>query len=185
MADIKQPRSSENPPPPPAAGSVDVELLASGLDKLADTLEREAKALQSRNARDVYVHQWARNVRALGLERDGLIRDSQAAGAAHVRAREEMRARAEQAEADETLATDANRHLLARAVRAETGKGEAEAELAALREAWDELLEKAAQLAEVARDWNLDEVEINGEMIATLALSNEFRAALAGGGSDG
>ena len=41
------------------------------------------------------------------------------------------------------------------------------------------LLDKAAQLAVIATDWNLDEVEINGEMVSTYALQVEFEDALA------
>ncbi len=42
-----------------------------------------------------------------------------------------------------------------------------------------EACRKAVQLAEIARDWNLDEVEIDGHMVLTLDLVKEFRAALA------
>ena len=49
------------------------------------------------------------------------------------------------------------------------------AEIARLREA----LRKAAQLTEICTDWNLDEVEIDGEMVRTRELGVEFRAALA------
>ncbi|MBV6304893.1 hypothetical protein KVP10_08335 [Candidimonas humi] len=56
------------------------------------------------------------------------------------------------------------------------------AQIAQLRES----LRKAEQLTQVCGDWNLDEIEIDGEMIDTLDLRNEFRAALAQeqGGSD-
>lgn len=37
----------------------------------------------------------------------------------------------------------------------------------------------AVQLAEVASDWNLDEVEIDGEMVRTHDLAERFRAAIA------
>lgn len=40
-------------------------------------------------------------------------------------------------------------------------------------------LGKASQLADIARDWNLDEVEIDGEMVATHTLRDEFDAAIA------
>ncbi|TIN83072.1 hypothetical protein [Mesorhizobium sp.] len=40
-------------------------------------------------------------------------------------------------------------------------------------------LRKAVQLAEIATDWNLDEVEINGEMIRTHSLRSEFEAIVA------
>lgn len=52
-------------------------------------------------------------------------------------------------------------------------------------EAWKALIEacrKAEQLANVARDWNLDEVEIDGEMVDTIDLVTEFRAAIAKAG---
>jgi hypothetical protein len=39
-------------------------------------------------------------------------------------------------------------------------------------------LRKAEQLAIIASDWNLDEVEIDGEMVDTYDLRDEFRAAL-------
>lgn len=39
-------------------------------------------------------------------------------------------------------------------------------------------LRKAEQLADVAMDWNLPEVEIDGAMVRTLDLRNEFAAAL-------
>ena len=45
-----------------------------------------------------------------------------------------------------------------------------------------ELLEKvrvAVQLAHVASDWNLSEVEINGEMVSIYSLINDFNDALA------
>lgn len=38
-----------------------------------------------------------------------------------------------------------------------------------------EALRKAVQLASIASDWNLDEVEIDGEMVATLDLWSEFK----------
>ncbi|OWT61989.1 hypothetical protein [Candidimonas nitroreducens] len=49
------------------------------------------------------------------------------------------------------------------------------AQIAQLRES----LRKAEQLTQVCGDWNLDEVEIDGEMIDILDLRDEFRAALA------
>lgn len=39
-------------------------------------------------------------------------------------------------------------------------------------------LEMAVQLAEVASDWNLSEVEIDGEMVGIYALQASFRQAL-------
>lgn len=41
-----------------------------------------------------------------------------------------------------------------------------------------EALRKAEQLAQIARDWNLYEVEIDGEMVDIYALTDEFSAAL-------
>ena len=41
------------------------------------------------------------------------------------------------------------------------------------------LLRKAQQLAGIASDWNLDEVEIDGEMVHTYQLKREFRQAQA------
>lgn len=40
-------------------------------------------------------------------------------------------------------------------------------------------LKKAVALAEIASDWALDEVEIDGEMVDVLDLGKEFAAALA------
>ena len=40
-------------------------------------------------------------------------------------------------------------------------------------------LRKASQLASVAGDWNVDEVEIDGEMIRTSELQEQFDALLA------
>lgn len=40
-------------------------------------------------------------------------------------------------------------------------------------------LKKASQLADIATDWNLDEVEIDGEMVRTYDLRDEFDAAIA------
>lgn len=40
-------------------------------------------------------------------------------------------------------------------------------------------LKRAEQLAAVASDWNLDEVEIDGEMIRTMALHREFKDLIA------
>ncbi len=42
-----------------------------------------------------------------------------------------------------------------------------------------EALDIASQLAGIAGDWNLDEVEINGEMIAIYEVNDVFVAALA------
>lgn len=42
-----------------------------------------------------------------------------------------------------------------------------------------EALDVASQLAGIAGDWNLDEVEINGEMIAIYEVNDVFVAALA------
>lgn len=42
-----------------------------------------------------------------------------------------------------------------------------------------EALRKARQLVDIATDWNLDEVEIDGEMVRTYSLGAEFDAALA------
>lgn len=42
-----------------------------------------------------------------------------------------------------------------------------------------EALRKAKQLASIASDWNLDEVEIDGNMVWTRELEREFDAALA------
>lgn len=39
-------------------------------------------------------------------------------------------------------------------------------------------LKKAEQLASIAADWNLDEVEIDGVMVKTFELRKEFAAAL-------
>lgn len=39
------------------------------------------------------------------------------------------------------------------------------------------IIQKAVQLGERATDWNLDEVEINGDMVSTYELTDEFRAA--------
>lgn len=45
-------------------------------------------------------------------------------------------------------------------------------------EALVEALRKAEQLASVASDWNLPEVEIDGQMVSIYVLMAEFRAAL-------
>jgi hypothetical protein len=42
-----------------------------------------------------------------------------------------------------------------------------------------EALRKARQLVDIATDWNLDEVEIVGEMVRTYSLGAEFDTALA------
>lgn len=42
-----------------------------------------------------------------------------------------------------------------------------------------EAVRKASQLASIACDWNLSEVEIDGEMVSTYALKDAFDAALA------
>jgi hypothetical protein len=41
-----------------------------------------------------------------------------------------------------------------------------------------EALRKARQLVDIATDWNLDEVEIDGEMVKTHSLGSEFDAIL-------
>lgn len=41
-----------------------------------------------------------------------------------------------------------------------------------------ESLRKAEQLTHICTDWNLDEVEIDGEMVSTCSLGDEFRTAL-------
>ena len=46
-------------------------------------------------------------------------------------------------------------------------------------DAMEAAMEKARQLANIATDWNLDEVEIDGEMVSTYNLRDEFDAALA------
>jgi hypothetical protein len=43
----------------------------------------------------------------------------------------------------------------------------------------EDAIDKAEQLANIASDWNLDEVEINGEMIDIYDLRAEFETALA------
>lgn len=40
-------------------------------------------------------------------------------------------------------------------------------------------LDEAIQLAEIASDWNLDEVEIDGEMVSIYDLQDRFKVALA------
>ncbi len=45
-------------------------------------------------------------------------------------------------------------------------------------EAMREALRKAIQLAEIACDWHLEEVEIDGEMVDTHSLRDEFEEAL-------
>ena len=47
------------------------------------------------------------------------------------------------------------------------------------QEALIQALDKAIQLADIASDWNLDEVEIDGEMVSVLDLRQEFVAAMA------
>jgi hypothetical protein len=42
-----------------------------------------------------------------------------------------------------------------------------------------ESVRKAIQLSSIACDWDLDEVEIDGEMVSTFDLGREFKAALA------
>jgi hypothetical protein len=42
----------------------------------------------------------------------------------------------------------------------------------------EEALRKASQLASIACDWHLEEVEIDGEMVDTHDLRDEFDAAL-------
>lgn len=41
------------------------------------------------------------------------------------------------------------------------------------------MLEHAIQLASVAEDWNLSEVEIDGRMVKTYSLEEQFKEALA------
>ena len=48
-----------------------------------------------------------------------------------------------------------------------------------------EALNKAKQLASIATDWNLTEVEIDGEMVSVYDLLREFKAALALADGDG
>jgi hypothetical protein len=43
----------------------------------------------------------------------------------------------------------------------------------------EDALDKAEQLAEIASDWHLDEVEINCEMVSIYDVRDEFKAALA------
>lgn len=50
----------------------------------------------------------------------------------------------------------------------------------ALPESATRALIKAVQLAEIASDWNLSEVEIDGEMVDVIDLKREFLAALNG-----
>jgi len=45
-------------------------------------------------------------------------------------------------------------------------------------------LKKAWQLTQIATDWNLDEVEIDGEMVRTYDLAKEFKAALKAAGEE-
>jgi hypothetical protein len=45
-------------------------------------------------------------------------------------------------------------------------------------EKMQEALRKAIQLADIANDWNLYEVEIDGEMVSTYTLRDEFKEAL-------
>lgn len=63
-----------------------------------------------------------------------------------------------------------------------------QAENAALREqiaAKDEALRQAAMLADIASDWNLEEVEIDGEMVLTYDLHKRFMRALEGSSATG
>lgn len=39
-----------------------------------------------------------------------------------------------------------------------------------------DMLDRAAQLASIASDWDLDDVEINGEMVSVYTLMEEFLA---------
>lgn len=48
-----------------------------------------------------------------------------------------------------------------------------------------EALNKAKQLASIATDWNLTEVEIDGEMVSVYDLLREFKAVLVLADSDG
>ena len=54
-------------------------------------------------------------------------------------------------------------------------------ELQAENEKMKDLVRKARQLADIAEDWNLDEVEIDGEMVEIYNLREEFKQALKGG----
>jgi hypothetical protein len=45
-------------------------------------------------------------------------------------------------------------------------------------EAMREALRKAIQLAEIACDWNLEEVEIDGKMVRTRSLCRQFKSAI-------
>jgi hypothetical protein len=56
---------------------------------------------------------------------------------------------------------------------------EAVREAEAVREQLVAALRKALQLTDIASDWDLDEVEIDGEMVETSDLRKQFRAALA------
>jgi hypothetical protein len=51
-------------------------------------------------------------------------------------------------------------------------------EPATREERMQEALRKAIQLADIANDWNLYEVEIDGEMVSTYTLRDEFKEAL-------
>lgn len=50
-----------------------------------------------------------------------------------------------------------------------------------MRDVYDlkEAVRKAIQLASIATDWNLDEVEIDGQMVSTYELRDEFESVLA------
>jgi hypothetical protein len=60
-----------------------------------------------------------------------------------------------------------------------SGEVEANARLIASAPELYEAVRKAEQLASIADDWHLPEVEIDGEMTRTMALANEFKALLA------
>lgn len=65
---------------------------------------------------------------------------------------------------------------------------ELEAERDALKEqiaAKDEALRQAAMLADIASDWNLDEIEIDGEMVLTYDLHKRFMQELEGSSATG
>lgn len=46
------------------------------------------------------------------------------------------------------------------------------------------MLDKFEQFIDVARDWNFDEVEIDGEMVSTFALREEVQALIAKANQD-
>lgn len=56
---------------------------------------------------------------------------------------------------------------------------EADADLIAAAPDMLAALKKAAQLADIATDWNLSEVEIDGQMVSVYDLKREFAATIA------